>query len=122
MNPTDYPQQIEKLNVDAARCNQYIEEVRAQISAIESELQLEITRARNPDGKPVFTNDTARAAAFTKSCDESDELQTLIAERCTHEFRRAEILAKLERLRLEFKLHLLDRQEQISRQISGVII
>lgn len=115
MNFTDYPKQIENLSVDVARWNHFIETTRAKISSIESRLQLEITTARTIDGKPVFTNDTARGAAFTKACDECDELQILIAERRTHEFTRAEKLAKLERLRLEFKLFLLDRHEQIAR-------
>lgn len=118
----NYPEQIEKHLLELTRLNQLIETTRAQISTIEAELQLEIITARTIDGKLVFSNDTARSAAFTKSCDESDELQSLIAERRTHEYRRAELLAKVERLRLEFKLHELDRLRELHAFELGIAI
>lgn len=118
----NYPEQIESMLIELARLNRLIEETRAKISIVESDLQLEIISARNVDGKAVFTNDTARGAAFVKSCDESGELQTLIVERRTHEHRRAVLLAKVERLRLEFRAHELDRLEQIKTLNLGVAI
>lgn len=46
----------------------------------------------------------------------------LTAELRTHEHRRGELLANIERLRGEFKLHLLDRQEAINRAATALII
>lgn len=113
----NYPEEIERLAIEAARLKHFIETVRASIDVIEADLQLEIIAARDVDGKPVFGNERARAAAFVKACDKSEDLQTLIAERRTHEFRFAETSAKLDRLRSEFNLYLLEREEKSNQDI-----
>ena len=70
-------------------------------------------RAKDDAAKPVFPNEAARNATFQITCGEHEELQNLIAERGQQEFKRAELFARLERLRLKFKLYLLEREAEI---------
>lgn len=113
----NYPEEIERLAIEAARLKHFIETARASIQVIEADLQLEIIAARDVEGKPVFGNERAREAAFVKACNDSEELQTLIAERRTHDFSLAETLAKYDRARSEFNLYLLEREEKSNQDI-----
>ena len=77
-------------------------------------MTLEIVTAKDEQGKPLYPNESLRNAALILSKDQSEELQNLIVEERTAERSRAELFARLERLRLEFKLFLLDEQKQIA--------
>ena len=118
----NYPEQIEQVNVTLANLNLEIAALRDVISNREAVLSLDVLTAKDEKDKPLYSNETARSAAFTLSRRDDIELQTLTAELRTHEHRRAELLANLERLRGEFKLRLLDRQEEISRAREAAII
>ena len=105
-----------------ANLNLELAEVREAIGIREAILSLDILTAKDDKDKPLYSNETARSAALILAKRDDAELQMWSAELRTHEHRRAELLATLERLRGEFKWLLLDRTEEISRAHEAAII
>ncbi len=73
---------------------------------MEADLQLEIALSKGEDGKPLFSNDSLRKAAFNKAILEYGEHQVISQSLENLERDRLYQLALIERLRLEFKLFL----------------
>ena len=101
----EHPQKIEELQT-----------VREEIGSKEALMTLDIVTARDEGGKPLYSNESLRAAALTLAKEQSEELNELKNREKTLEQTRGESFARLERLRLEFKLFLLDREAEIKRQ------
>lgn len=113
----NHPQQIEGLMCDVADMNSHIQAKREQLNIIEAAAQIEIYTAKDADGKLLFSNDNLRKANYTsliaenkEYCEISHSLTTIERERLYH-------LAKIERLKLEFRLFLLDRETEIKTLI-----
>ena len=113
-----YPEQIERLNLDLAATTRDLAEAREQIDVIEHLITLEVLNARAADGKPAYSNETARAAAIKSRLLEHEQHRQLRRHLLDLEQAKAEALARLERARGEFKLHLLDRQTAIASQMT----
>lgn len=111
----DYPEKIEKHLRTIADMNINIQREREELSRIEADFHLEIAEARDENGKPLFSNDTTRKAAFTKGILESPEHTTISQSLEILERDRLYLLALVERLRLEYKLFLLDREGELQR-------
>jgi seryl-tRNA(Sec) selenium transferase len=110
----EHPEKIEQISLEIADLNERLQSLRERIGKHEALMTLEIVTAKDEQGKALYPNESLRSAALVLSKDNSAELQSLIAEERETERRRAETFARLERLRLEFKLFLLDRQDQSS--------
>ena len=109
----EHPEKIEQVSLEIANVTESLQNVRDQIGKQEAVLTLEIVTAKDEAGKPLYPNESLRNAALTLLKDQSEELQKLIFEERAYEKKRAEFFASLERLRLEFKLFLIDKQIEI---------
>jgi hypothetical protein len=111
----DYPQQIEQKLKEIADGNVAIGRLRVRIDKIEADTHVDIALSKGEDGKPLYSNDTLRKAAFTRQILENPEAAGLTEELEKLEKERLYALAEIERLRLEYKLFLLDREAEITR-------
>ena len=112
----EHPQKIEELQIEIARVGAELQAVREEIGSREALMTLDIVTARDESGKPLYSNESLRAAALTLAKEQSEELNELKNREKALEQTRGELFARLERLRLEFKLFLLDREAEIKRQ------
>jgi hypothetical protein len=111
----EHPQKIEELQIEIARLGAELQTVREGIGSREALMTLDIVTARDEGGKPLYSNESLRAAALTLAKEQSEELNELKNREKTLEQTRGESFARLERLRLEFKLFLLDQEAEIKR-------
>jgi len=109
----DYPEKIEKMQSEVAAMNRTIQNEREKIDVFEADLTIEIHTAKGEDGKPLFSNEAMRKAAFIKRCADSPDYVILSEGLQKLEYDRLLYLAAIERYRLEYKLFLLDREEEI---------
>jgi hypothetical protein len=104
----EYPALIEATALALHVASKVLERRREISSLHASEVKLEIINAKSEAGKPLYGNETARECAiadalardeafhhFTEECDEAERL-------------KIELAAKLERLRAEYRLGLID--------------
>ena len=111
---TNLPERIEQLALQQAAKSREVQDLREQISQRESAATLEILNARDEEGRPLYTNETARNAALKLALAANTRYTELERRLVTVETERATLLANLERARNEFRLHLLDRQAEIT--------
>jgi hypothetical protein len=111
----EHPRKIEELSLEIARLDAELQDVREEIGSREAFMTLEIGAARDEAGKPLYSNETLRAAALTLAKEQSEDTKALRHQEKTLEQTRSEMFARLERLRFEFKLFLLDREAEINR-------
>ena len=97
----NFPERIEQLSIQVAAKTREVQDLREQIGLKESAATLEVLNARDEEGRPLYSNETARGAALKRAL-------------AATETERAELLANLECARNEFRLHLLDRQQEIA--------
>jgi predicted nucleic acid-binding Zn-ribbon protein len=112
----EHPQKIEELQLQIADLNRDLDDVREKVATREALMTIEIVTARDETGKPLYSNESMRAAAVTLAKNNSEELRNLWEQENNFEYKKSELFARLERLRLEFKLYLIERQEEINRQ------
>ncbi|HEX8775639.1 MAG TPA: hypothetical protein VF735_18860 [Pyrinomonadaceae bacterium] len=108
-----YPERIEAVSLTIAAKNREIADLRNQIDLRQSAATLEILNARDENAKPLYSNETARSAAIKLALAANPGYQELERKLAAAELDRAASFASLERLRGEFKLYLLDRQQEI---------
>lgn len=109
----DILNQIELAANDLAELNYQLQLDRDALTAIEAEISLQILDARNDVGKPLYSNETARANALTLQLRQHTDYQFRLANIRATEQERARLQASLERLRGLFKVELIERQEGI---------
>lgn len=110
----NYPEQIEQTSLKLAETSQELASLREHLAGIEAIAVLDIASAKTPEGKPLYSNDTTRSAALTlrlRDDSEAVEVKGMI-ERA--EQKRSELFARLERLRGEFKLSLVEQQARLT--------
>lgn len=109
----NYPEQIEKASLDLAETQREAARLRERLAETESLLTLEINNAKTPEGKALYSNEATRNAELTLRLRDEPEAMEIkrMLERADE--RRTRQLAQLERLRGEFKLHLVERQAEI---------
>lgn len=112
----EHPRKIEELQIEIARVGGELETVRGEIGRREALITLDVVTARDEGGKPLYSNESLRTAALTLAKEQSEELNDFKIRERTLEQTRSELFARLERLRLEFKLFLLDEEAEIKRQ------
>ena len=109
-----YPEQIEETSLRLSETTQAISELRERIAEIEAIETLEIVNAKTPEGKPQFSNESTRNAELVLRLRQNKDTVELKQMLTAHEQQRAQMLARLERLRGDFKIALLERQADIA--------
>ncbi len=107
--------QIELAANDLAELNYQLQLDREELAAIEVEISLQILDAKTDVGKPLYSNETARANALTLQLRQHTDYQFRLTNIRATEQERARLQAGLERLRGLFKVELIERQEAIYR-------
>ena len=110
----NYPEQIETFSLQLSSKTREVQDLREQVELRESAATLEILNARDEQGRALYSNETARNAAIKLALSSNNNYQDLERRLTAAETERAQLLARLERLRGEFRLHLLDRQQEIA--------
>lgn len=108
-----YPQEIEQTGIKIANLSREINAIRGDMRELEIEQVGEVLSASDPEtGKPLFTNDKQRDYALAVRLAEDGQYNALKANLAERELEKGIAAAKLERLRGEFKLHLIERQAE----------
>jgi hypothetical protein len=110
----DYPERIEAVSLTIAAKNREMADLRNQLDLKQSAATLEILNAKDENARPLYSNETARTAAIKLALAANPRYQELERRLAGVELERATAFAGLERLRGEFKLYLLDRQQELS--------
>ncbi len=121
MENTSYPQQIEKVSLDLAETMAQAATQRERVAEIEAILTLEIANAKTPEGKPLYSNEAMRSAELVLRLRDNEDATEIKQSLGRADEKRARLLARLEHLRGEFKLHLLDRQDEIAARNAPVV-
>ena len=112
-------QRLEIISLAIATRTRAIVALREQLSIIEANHVLDIQSQTNEGGKPQYPNEDTRKAALTlRLADDEAHRQLTLRLRDT-ELERARLNAEHDRLRQEFKLYVLDRQEEVNRAGDG---
>ena len=114
----NYPSDIEKTVLALAECNRQAAELRERLAATESLIIRDIAAAKTAEGKPQFSNESARAAELTLRMRADAEAADIKAQIERGEMQKQQHLARLERLRGEFRLYLVERQAEIAAATS----
>lgn len=110
----NYPEQIEATALQLSAKTREVQDLREQIDLRESAATLEVLNARDEQGRALYSNETARNAAIKLALASNNNFQDLDRKLVAAETERAQLLARLERLRGEFRLHLLDRRQELA--------
>jgi len=114
----DYPERIEAVSLTIAAKNREMTDLRNQLDLKQSAATLEILNAKDEQARPLYSNETARTAAIKLALAANTRYQELERKLAAAEMDRAAAFASLERLRGEFKLYLLDRQQELGNRDS----
>jgi hypothetical protein len=114
----NYPHEIEKAITELSEKTFYIAELREAIDRIELEECALVLDEKDEAGKPKYSNETARKAALAARMASHADYSQLKSLLKVAESSKALLGAKLERLRGEFKLHLLDRLAVIAEKLA----
>ncbi len=114
----NYPSEIEKTVLELSECNRQSAELRERLAVTESLIIQDIAAAKTPEGKPQFSNESVRAAELNLRMKDDGDTADLKAQIERGEMQKQQHLARLERLRGEFKIYLLDRQAEIAAATS----
>ena len=110
----DLLNQLQRVGNDLANLNYQLQLDRAALALREATISLAILDARNETGKPLYSNETARAAALALRLNEDADYRIQQAAIRNAERERGHLQAMLEQLRGLFKVELLERQEAIA--------
>lgn len=105
----NYPEQIEQTALRLTETTQKISELRERMAEIEAIETLAIVNAKTQEGKPLFSNESTRNAELVIRLRQNNDAAELKQMLTGHEQQRAQMQARLERLRGDFKLMLLER-------------
>lgn len=118
---SNLPKRIEETSLCLNEKTQAISELRERIAEIEAIETLAIANAKTTEGKPQFSNESTRNAELVirlRQNQDAVELKQMLA-RCEQE--RAQLLVRLERLRGNFKVALIERQGEIAAKSTPFI-
>jgi hypothetical protein len=108
----EYPLEIEKALLSLAEIDDQLKARRAAIRTLELDTTLDACSAKDEKGKPILSNETMREAAISKMLEEKEEYADLGRQVAGLERDRITVNARLERLRLELKLHILEAEQR----------
>lgn len=108
MTITDYPAKIEATALALHAAAKTFDERRELVSLRAYELKTKILTAKNEAGKPLYSNEGLRECAVTDALASDENYRALVAEADEAERLKVELAAKLERLRAEYRIRLID--------------
>lgn len=119
MERLNYPEQIEKAALDLGEVQREAAHQRERLAEIEAILTVEIAGAKSPEGKPLYSNETARCAELVLRLRDNEDVTQIkeLLERADE--KKMRLQAHLERLRGEFKLYLVERQAETLAAVSA---
>ncbi len=117
----NYPSEIGKTVLELSECNRQSAELRERLAVTESLIIQDIAAAKTTEGKPQFSNESVRAAELNLRMKDDGDAADLKVQIERGEMHKQQHLARLERLRGEFKLHLLDRQAEIASRADTLV-
>src|SRR4029077_13775429 len=97
--------------LELAATDERIRRRRAEIRSLELDITLDATTAKDEHGKLILSNEMQRKAAIEKMLVEKTEYAEYAEELSGLEQDRIKLQARLERLRLELKLHILECEQ-----------
>ncbi len=115
MHTSTHPERIEAAATAIAVRSREITDLREQLAITEAHHTLDVQSETNEHNKPQYPNEEARHAAHTLRLADDESYRQLTWRLRDAEEERARLSAEHERLRAEFKLYVLDRQEQVTR-------
>ncbi len=120
MHTSTHPQRIEAVATAIAVRTRELAALREQLSIIEAHHTLDTQSETNEHNKAQYPNGEARQAALTLRLADDESHRQLTFKLRDAEEERARLAAEHERLRAEFKLYVLDRQEEVMRAGDGL--
>ena len=109
----NYPELIEQTLIEIETWRQEIQDLRRVTAEIKETKRITILNAKNEAGKALYSNDQARDAQLVAELAKDEMYQGAVSQLDKKEYQKAVSEARLERLRGEFKLYLLDRQQEV---------
>ena len=103
----NYPIEIEEALLQLAAIDDQLKTQRGSIRSLELEVTLDACGAKDENGKLILTNDRQREGAVARMLAERDDYNDLGRGVSNLERERRILEARLERLRMEFKLEVL---------------
>lgn len=117
MTINEYPALIEAANLELYEAGKELDEERERLARYEAGIKVQILTARNEAGKPLYSNDALRDAAFTEAIADDDRHQQLRVLADGAELEKFTAAAKLDRLRAEFRIALIEYEaERLGRR------
>jgi hypothetical protein len=114
----NYPELIEQTLIEIETWRQEIQDLRRVAAEIKETTRITILNAKNEAGKALYSNDQARDAQLVAELAKDEMYQGAVSQLDKKEYQKAVSEARLERLRGEFKLYLIDRQQEVARALS----
>lgn len=99
----NYPELIEQTSQSLAERAHTVAELRERLAEIEAIETLAIANAKTSEGKPHFSNEATRNAEFVLRLGRNEDAAVIKRALAQFENERAKSLARVERLRGEFK-------------------
>jgi hypothetical protein len=106
------PEEIENTFLELASFDERIKGKRSRVRALELEKTLEVTTMQDGNGKLLLTNDKQREGAIAKALAECEEYCELATELGNLEQDKLRLTARLERLRMEFRVEMLEAEQR----------
>jgi ribosomal 50S subunit-associated protein YjgA (DUF615 family) len=110
----NYPELIEQTSLGLAEKARTVAELRERLAEIEAIETLAIANAKTSEGKPQFSNEATRSAELVLRLGRNDDVVAIKRTLAQLEGERAKSSARVERMRGEFKIALLERQAEIA--------
>lgn len=104
----DLPAKIEATVLALHAATKSLEHRRELVSLHAAQIKAEIISAKSDTGKPLYSNDAARDCAITAALAGDETYQDFISEADDAERLKTELAAKLERLRAEYRIALIN--------------
>jgi hypothetical protein len=107
------PEEIENTFLELAAFDERIKSRRARVRSIELQITLDVTTAKDPTtGKLLLSNDKQRESAVASALTEDSEYAEIAEQLSNLEQDRLRLQARLERLRMEFKVEMLEAEQR----------
>jgi hypothetical protein len=107
----NYPERIEAALLEIFDVKRKLGDRRASMRSLEINVTVHHSTAKDPTtGKLLLTNETQRTSAIAKHLEEDEDYRAQLSEVRDLELQLAQAEASLERLRMEFRVHMLDAE------------